>query len=77
MTFKQAKWNWSKECQKAFDTIKRLISYPNFNKSFATHMAASKLQLEAAISQDDKSNAFYSRKLNSAQVNYTTSECQL
>ena len=22
MTSKQAKWNWSKECQKAFDTIK-------------------------------------------------------
>ena len=26
LTFKQAKWNWSKESQKAFDTIKKLIS---------------------------------------------------
>ena len=38
MTLKQAKWNWNKECQKVFDTIKKLISittmlsYPNVNK---------------------------------------------
>ena len=39
MTSKQAKWNWSKAYQKAFDTIKKLVSretllsYPNFNSS--------------------------------------------
>ena len=27
MTSEQAKWNWSKLCQKAFDTIKKLVSY--------------------------------------------------
>ena len=26
MTSKQAKRNWSKECQKAFNTIKKLVS---------------------------------------------------
>ena len=83
MTSKQAKWNWSKECQKAFDTIKRLVSretllsYPNFNKPFVIHTDASKLQLGAVISQDDKPIAFYSIKLNSAQVNYTTTEREL
>ena len=83
MTSKQAKWNWSKECQKAFDTIKKLVSretllsYPNFNKPFVIHTDASKLQLGAVISQDDKPIAFYSRKLNSAQVNYTTTEREL
>ena len=68
ITSKQAKWNWSKERQKAFDKIKKLVtketllSYPNFNKTFATHTDANKLQLGAVISQDDKPIAFYSRK---------------
>ena len=39
---------------------------------FVIHMDEHKLQLGAVISQDNKSIAFYSRKLNSAQLNYTT-----
>ena len=55
MTSKQAKWNWSKEYQKAFDTIKNLVSretllsYPNFNESFEIHTDASKLQLDQKL----------------------------
>ena len=81
MTSKQAKWNWSKECQKAFHTIKKLVSretlhsYPNIHKPFVIHMDAS--ELEAVINQDDKPIAFYSKKLNSAQLNYTITECKL
>ena len=43
MIYKQAKCNWSKECQKGFDIIKKLVSretlpsYPNFNKPFVIH----------------------------------------
>ena len=80
MTSKQAIWNWSKEYQKAFGTIQKLVSretllsYPNWNKPFIIHMDASKLQLGGVTSQDDKPVAFYSRKLNSAQVKYTTTE---
>ena len=37
-------------------------------------MDASKLYLAVVVSQDDKYIAFYSRKLNSAQVNYKTIE---
>ena len=57
MTSKQVKWNWSKECQKIFDTIKKLVSretlpfYPNFNKPFATHMDTSKCQIRGVIRQ--------------------------
>ena len=40
-------------------------------------MDTSKLQLGAVISQDDKPIACYSRKLNSAKVNYITIERQL
>ena len=64
MTCKQAKWNFKKLVSR-----ETLLSYPNFNESFVIHMDASKLQLGAVISQDDKPIAFYSRKLNSAQVN--------
>ena len=84
MTSKQAKWNWSKGCQNVFDTIKKLISrdtllfYPNFNELFMIYADTSKLQLGAVISQNDKPlTFFYSRKLNSTQVNYTTTEREL
>ena len=44
---------------------------------FIIHTDASKLQLGSVISPDDKPIAFYSRKLNSAQVDYTTTEREL
>ena len=52
----------------AFDTIKKLVSketllsYPYFNEPYVIYTDASKLQLGAVISQDDKLIAFYSRK---------------
>ena len=51
-----------------------LLSYPDFSKEFIVHMDASKYQLGAVISQGGKAIAFYSRKLNQAQQNYTTTE---
>ena len=83
MTSKQAKWELTPACQKTFDDIKKvvsretLLSYPDFNEPFEIHTDASKLQLGAVISQKGKPVAFYSRKLNSAQVNYTTTEREL
>ena len=72
ITSKTAKWQWTEIEQQAFDTIKRIVSqetllrHPDFNKEFEIHTDASKYQLGAAISQDNKPIAFYSRKLNSA-----------
>ena len=66
--------------QKCFDAIKRvigrkvLLAYPDFNDPFEIHTDASKLQIVAVISQKSKPIAFYSRKMNSAQNNYTTTE---
>jgi hypothetical protein len=74
---------WTPECENAFETIKRLIArdtllaYPDFNKKFTIHTDASDFQLGAVISQEGKPLAFYSRKLTSAQRNYTTSEKEL
>ena len=83
LTSKNVKWSWTEVEQKAFDTMKRIISretllsYPDFSLPFTIHTDASHLQLGAVISQNDRPIAFYSHKLNPAQVRYTTSEREL
>jgi RNase H-like domain found in reverse transcriptase len=81
----KAKWNWTSECHKAFEDMKRLIAkeilltYTNFKKPFEIHTDASKVQLGvgACISQEGRPVAFYSRKLNPAQTRCTTTEREL
>jgi hypothetical protein len=53
-----------------------LLFYPDFNKPVLFHLYtdASDHQLGAVIMQDEKPIAFYSRKLNTAQKRYTTTE---
>lgn len=83
LTSSKAKWNWTAECQKAFDEMKLLIAketlvtYPDFTLPFEIHTDASLLQLGACISQGGRPVAFYSRKLNPAQTRYTTTEREL
>jgi hypothetical protein len=56
--------------------IQVLLCYPDFNKPAPFHIYtdASDHQLGAVIMQDKKSIAFHSRKLNTAQKRYTTTE---
>ena len=54
-----------------------MLAYPNFSKKFVIHTDASDLQLGSVISQENRPIAFYSRKLNSAQRRYTTTEKEL
>ena len=83
LTSSKVKWNWTDECQKAFEQMKdmiareTLLTYPDFNKPFEIHTDASQVQLGACISQEGKPVAFYSRKLNPAQTRYTTTEREL
>ena len=83
LTSAKIKWDWTIQCQKAFEDMKRLIAketlltYPNFKKPFEIHTDASKVQLGACISQEGRPVAFYSRKLNPAQTRYTTTEREL
>ncbi len=78
-----AKFKWGKEEQEAFDTMKKvigkeaLLTFPDFAKPFHVYTDASDYQLGAVIMQDNKPLAFYSRKMNSAQRNYTTGEQEL
>ena len=80
---KVKQWKWTEEHQNAFDTIKRIVSqetslrHPGFNKPFEIHTDTSKNQLGAVISQEGHPIAFYSRKLKSVQLNYTTTEREL
>ena len=79
----KVKFQWTDVEQTAFDKIKSivgrevLLSYPDFSKPFHIHTDASKSQLGAVISQDNKPIAFYSRKLQPAQTRYTTTEREL
>jgi hypothetical protein len=83
LTGKKGIITWTTECQKAFDQIKALLAqeaflqYPDHNEPFEIYADASDLQLGAAIFQNNKPVAFYSRKLNSAQRNYTVGEKEL
>ena len=54
-----------------------ILNYPKFDKTFEIHTDASDKQLGSVIAQDGKFLAFYSRKLSSAQRNYTTTEQDL
>ena len=54
-----------------------LLPYPDFNQPFEIHTDASHTQLAAVISQKNKLIAFYSRKLQLAQRQYTTTEREL
>ena len=54
-----------------------MLHYPDFSQPFKIHADASDEQLGAVLSQNGKPLAFYTRKLNSAQRNYTVGEKEL
>jgi hypothetical protein len=80
LTSSKVKFEWHSSHQQAFDKIKKAIGmevhlcYPDFNKPFNLYTDSSDHKLGAFIMQDKKPIAFYSRKLNTAQKRYTTTE---
>ena len=80
---KGTKIKWTSELETAFKEVKKmvcqetLLTYPDWTKPFDIHTDASDYQLGAVIFQQGKPIAFFSRKLNNAQKNYTTTEKEL
>ena len=83
LALSKVKFEWHPTHQQAFEKIKKvigtevLLSYPDSNKPFQIYTDASDHQLGAVIMQDTKPIAFYSRKLNTVQRRYTTTEREL
>ena len=76
-------FEWTNDCQHAFEEMKSLIAadtmlaYPNHNMPFHIYTDASEYQMGAAIIQQKRPVAYWSRKLNAAQRNYSTIEKEL
>ena len=74
---------WTPECQQAFDTMKSILAtdvmlaYPNHNLPFDIFSDANDYQMGAAILQQGRPVAYWSRKFTNTQKNYTTVEKEL
>ncbi len=80
---KKKPWRWDPTHQQAFNNVKAAIAketvlaYLDFLKPFEIYTDASSTQLGAMITQDNRSIAFFSRKLSEMQQKYSVTEIEL
>ena len=80
---KNAVLTWTSKMQDAFDKMRlhmaadTLPAYPDHNKQFDIFTDSSDYQMGACTMQEGHHVAYYSKKLNSAQKNYTTTKREM
>jgi hypothetical protein len=80
---KKKPWQWDPIHQEAFDNVKAAIAketvlaHPDFLKPIEIYTDASSMQLGAVITQDNRSIAFFSRKLSKMQQKYSVMKIEL
>ena len=81
LTKKDKKWNWTKECQKAFDLLKRkftsapVLRISNSSKPFEVESDALKFACEAVLCQQNTNGdwrpcAYHSKSFSETERNY-------
>jgi hypothetical protein len=83
LTRKNKPWEWTKECQEAFEKVKYaltnapVLAPPELGKPSETVSDASGVGLGAVLLQDGRPVAFKSRKLSPAEQNYTVTKQEM
>jgi len=86
LTRKSAKWEWTQDCEDAFQGVKTqltsapVLALPEVGEGappFTVVCDASDFGLGAVLMQNDRPVAFESRKLSGAEINYTVGEKEL
>ncbi|KAE8661278.1 hypothetical protein F3Y22_tig00116012pilonHSYRG00001 [Hibiscus syriacus] len=76
-------WEWSEQCQKAFENLKAAVSQepvlalPDFTMPFEVHTDASDFAIGGVLMQEGHPIAFESRKLNDTERRYTVQEKEM
>ncbi|XP_040955925.1 uncharacterized protein, partial [Gossypium hirsutum] len=80
---KSVGFKWGETQEKAFQTLKaklcsaHLLKLPNFAKTFELECDASGIGIGTVLMQDKQPIAYFSEKLNGAQLNYSTYDKEL
>jgi hypothetical protein len=70
-------FHWTEETEKSFKLLKRKITeqlilvFPDFQKTFQVKCDASGFAIGAVLSQEDRSIAYFSEKLNEVKLKYS------
>jgi hypothetical protein len=76
-------FHWTEEVEKSFKLLKKKITkqpilvLPDFSKTFQVKCDVSGYGIGAVFSQDDRSVAYFSEKLNEVKVKYSTYDKEL